>query len=390
MIYTEPKLDTAEDLLAALLVGTVGALDIPFEMASEAYRQYQAVGAFLNEHGDAIGGAPWDIYAQGSFRLGTVVSPAAESGHYDIDLVCLRSVEKTSTTQRLLKGELGTALKAYVRGSTEITTAEAGRCWTLDYRNQAFHMDVLPAIPDSEGSPTGILITDRVQFQWLKSDPKAYADWFSAQQTQELLRKREALADQRQSTTESVPIWQVKTTLQQGVQVFKRHRDLFFVKDPRSAPPSILITTLAALAYRGEQNLYEAVAMMAEEMPTHVARDGLTWYVPNPAQPEENFADKWRSDPSRRLHFFRWIEAVKADLQEARRSTGLEVVTESLSRSFGETVVRKSAAGLGDLFRTKRESGDLAMAAGTGTLGSLASNARPVRRHGFYGGPGPK
>ena len=34
------------------------------------------------------------------------------------------------------------------------------RCWTLGYPDHGFHLDVLPAIPDAELPPTGILLTD--------------------------------------------------------------------------------------------------------------------------------------------------------------------------------------------------------------------------------------
>ena len=234
-------------------------------------------------------------------------------------------------------------------------------------------------------TPTGILLTDREMYQWLHSDPKAFADWFRERQKSELMRKQAALAETRQSTIETVPEWQVKTTLQRSVQVFKRHRDIYFVKEPKAGPPSILITTLAALSYGGEQNLYEAVVMMAEAMPTHVKSDGRGWSVPNPIQPAENFVDKWETDPDRRRNFQRWIEVLKQDLAEAHKSSGLDIVAESLSRSFGDGPVKKSAAGVGSRFRTMREAGTLAMTTGTGTLITKTPTARPVAPHGFYG-----
>jgi hypothetical protein len=267
MIETEIQLDTPEDLLAALLAGTVEALDIPYELAQEARARYEAVGLHLNAHGDAVGGAPWDVYPQGSFRLGTVVSPAYAAGHYDIDLVCLRRIEKTSTTQAQLKREVGQALRGYVTESDGVAIKEGGRCWTLDYTGLYFHADVLPAIQDPDGSPTGILLTDRDLFLWLQSDPIRYAEWFRDRMKTELLQKRAALAERRQSTIEQVPESLIRTTLQRSVQVLKRHRDIHFKDAVNLKPPSILITTLAAHAYPGEGNLYQVVATMAEDMP---------------------------------------------------------------------------------------------------------------------------
>ncbi len=47
MIDTKPQLDTAEDLLAALLTGTVDALELPAELAAAAGARYREVGEHL-------------------------------------------------------------------------------------------------------------------------------------------------------------------------------------------------------------------------------------------------------------------------------------------------------------------------------------------------------
>jgi hypothetical protein len=389
MIDTETPLETNEDLLAALLGGIVEVLDIPSELADEARGRYLALGNHLNTHGDAAGGAPWDVYPQGSFRLGTVVSPLNGARDYDIDLVCLRRIEKTSTTQERLKHEVGQALEGYVVEANDVTMKEGNRCWTLDFPGHHFHADVLPAIPDAEGSPTGILLTDRQVFIWLPSDPIRYAEWFRDRMKVELIQKRAILAERRQSSIEDVPESAVKTTLQRSVQVLKRHRDIFFQADPPAAPPSILITTLAAHAYPGERNLYQVVSTMADGMPGYIQRDGSTWYVANPVQPNENFADKWPYEPQRRENLLRWIEALRRDLEDARNVEGIPLVAERLGRSFGVDAVRKSAERLGDIYLGKRQAGALTMATGTGTISTSTSGTRPVPRHGFYGAEDP-
>jgi hypothetical protein len=87
-------------------------------------------------------------------------------------------------------------------------------------------MDVLPAIPDPDATPTGILLTDKKLTLWLTSDPVAYADWFRRRMATEFLQRRTALATEMRKSIEQVPEWQVKTTLQQVIQVLKAHRDL--------------------------------------------------------------------------------------------------------------------------------------------------------------------
>jgi hypothetical protein len=378
-------LNTPEGVLSELLTGAAEALDIPPELESHARWRYEDIGTYLNKHGDALGGADWNVYPQGSFLLGTVVSPAVAEGDYDVDLVCLRMIEKTSTTQVELKQGVGEALGQYVRVGDGIALAEGGRCWTLQEAGLHFHSDVLPAIPDADGSATGILLTDRDFARWLKSDPLRYAQWFKDRMKVELLEKRAKLAEVRKSKIEDIPDSAVKTTLQRSVQVLKRHRDWHFRDDPMAGPPSILITTLAAHAYKGEQNLFEAVAMMAEAMPLYIQRDGTDWCVPNPVQPEEDFADKWRTEPDRHRNFMRWLETVKGDLSEILQVKGIPLLSERMAKSFGETVVKKSAARLGQGFKDLRETGKLTMGVGSGLLSTGTTGTRQVKPHGFYG-----
>jgi hypothetical protein len=42
----------------------------------------------------------------------------------------------------------------------------------------SFHLDVLPAIPNPDGGPSAILLTDRTLLRWQHSDPIAYGRWF--------------------------------------------------------------------------------------------------------------------------------------------------------------------------------------------------------------------
>ena len=383
MIDTKPSFSTAEDLLDQLLAGTLEELDIPPQLAQVARQRYAQVGMFLNQYGDSAGRSAWDVYPQGSFRLNTVVRPITLSGDFDIDVVCVRGVDKKSTTQDSLKAEVGMALAQFAKTADAGTCQQGGRCWTLDYPHLHFHMDVLPSIPDAANRPSGILLADRDYSRWLPSDPIRFAGWFRDRMKTELLRKQAQLAESRRSTIEQVPEDEVKTTLQRAVQALKRHRDLFFVGAPASRPPSILITTLAAHAYKGEQNLYEAVVMMAESMPKHIVRDGSDWYVLNPVQPQENFADTWRTNPERRDNFERWLGGLRQDLGETRQQRGLQLVAERLARGFGGEVM-KSAERLGEKYLKTRESGGLTMAA-TGLLSTQASDSLKVRKHGFYG-----
>lgn len=83
-------------------------LDISIAEQERAIARYEDLGNWLNsEHG---GRAEVRVYAQGSFRLGTVVRPVDFGGDFDIDLVFLRRLARISITQRDLKEQAGAQL----------------------------------------------------------------------------------------------------------------------------------------------------------------------------------------------------------------------------------------------------------------------------------------
>lgn len=376
-----------EEILAHLLTGIAQELDIPDQLYEGMVAEYESVGNWLVAQ--AIGGTTdWNVYPQGSVRLGTVVLPTANGDEYDIDLVCLRGLLKRSITQAELKSEVGEAIKAFVaahgwRPSGPEGCKEGCRCWTLLYPHRRFHMDALPAIPDPEGSPTAILLTDRDLRLWQYSDPIGYSNWFRSQMKTEFLREREIIAKAARASVEDVPEWRVKTKLQRMVQVLKRHRDVYFADDPDARPASILITTAATLTFQGSVgSLFEAVVRAGDRMPDHFEnRAGVIW-LPNPVNPAENFADKWRLHPERRHKFTRWLDQLRRDLEAAAGTSGLPRVAETLQRGFGKQPVAKAAERLGREFRGLREAGQLTVT-GAGLLGTGGETR--VAHHSFYG-----
>lgn len=372
--------ERAEDQLSALLDGTLEQLDIPRELHREAARQYQRVAGYLGADDD-LSSEDVAIYTQGSFRLGTVVLPLGRTD-YDIDLVFRLALALEETTKRGLKHLAGQRLGEFLQDCDEERPAlsEGGRCWTLGWSR--FHMDILPAIPDVDHLPHGIRITDRALRNWLRSNPVGYSDWFFKQMSKELFSLREALAKKRGISIEDVKDWEVKTILQRVVQVLKRHRDLFFLAEPEQKPPSILLTTLAAHAYRGEAGLFEAVTHAAEVMPGLVESRGGRLWVPNPVQDEENFADKWEAHPERYRRFVTWMRRLQQDLEEAADQRGLDLVVGRLVEGFG-VEVKKAAEGFGLRYQDTRRTGALMSAAGTGAL--ITSAGARVRDHTFYG-----
>lgn len=378
--------DSRANPVSQLLGGAVESLDIPEDLFRAAATEYADVGSWLADHADGEDG--WEIYPQGSFLLGTVVQPLGRD-EYDIDLVCRRNLDKSRVSQAELKAGVGEVLAAYLNsryGDSGAPDAceDRKRCFTLTYA-KAFHLDVLPAIPDTERPPTGILLTDRDLHEWQHSDPKAYAEWFKRQMAAEFISKRAMLAEAARVEPEQIPDSEVKTTLQSTVQALKHHRNLYFAEDLDSRPASILVTTLAAHAYSGEQDLFDALLGAAAGMPAHIAHDGSGWSVPNPVQERENFADKWSDYPERAQGFFAWLQQLEVDLRAANEERRLDRVASRLVEGFGQGPIEKAVKGLGQDTLATRERGELGVDRASGALTAVGVGATKVTRHDFYG-----
>jgi hypothetical protein len=341
-----------EDLLAK----TGAALDIPDHVYEDATLKYEDVGSWLGaEDSDLFKYAP-EIYVQGSFRLGTVIRPVSDADEYDIDLVCRLDIEKEQTTQKELKDRVGDRLKK--RDDLAKILEPSRRCWVLDYPSEnqmpSFHMDVLPTIPNVERPPTGILVTDTELTLWQKSNPKAYAEWFFGRMKVIFQEKRAALAEViRASNVEEVPEWQVKTPLQTAVQLLKRHRDIHFQEKQDVKPVSIIITTLAARAYENQPKVYDALSTIVQKIEDNWGKPGFVenrngrWWVQNPVDDGENFADKWNEYPERREAFIEWVKKVRNDFSSAAKTRTLDETVHALTPVLGERTMIKAAENMG-------------------------------------------
>ncbi len=344
-----------QELLDALLDGTAEALDIPSELRIVAVEEYGRIAIWLAKRCNAPGEIR--IYPQGSFRLGTVVLPTAFGDQYDIDLVFLRWIGKESTTQSELKAIVGELLASYVESRRHDPNCpklvERGRCWTLEYSGLRFHLDILPTIPDDEALPNGVLLTDRDLFRWQHSNPIGYADWFRQRETETEIKKAAAIvASARGYNIADVPEHLIRTPLQRLVQIMKRHRDLHFADDLDNRPPSILLTTLVAHAYRGEDSLIAALTAVLSRMDSVIENRNGVWWVENPAHAGENFADKWNTAPERRTAFLDWVRSLAEAMIDLRTKRGLDTVAASLGSIFGESQVKVAVTKMGD--RTRR------------------------------------
>lgn len=360
-------------------------IDITEAQYARIYDVYHRVNNHLCEPSSSLAKYDPGAYIQGSVRIGTTNRPVLEGEEVDADSVILLQMRKEDITQAALFAMVGGRLKQHPEFARVLRPGR--RCWTLDYPDE-FHMDILPALPDLEaalpGRAEGILITDKKLHRWLHSNPIGYANWFKERMGQQLIAELEALALREGVSVEQIPIYRVKTTLQKVVQLLKRHRDIYFQENPNNRPISIAITTLAARAYAGQDDLAEAFVAIALALRDHIECDGDRYTVSNPVQPEENFLDKWEQYPERQKAFFRWLDKLEKDVIEIQKGKSLITLSADLKGMFGKNAVENAVAGFGDDVRVQRDTGRLKVAASTGALGN--TGVAQVRPHTFHSG----
>lgn len=326
-----------EQQFSRILVSLAEQLDIPDSKYEEAVSRYEAVGKWLDANDSKLHIYKPTIYPQGSFRLGTMIKPINDGDEYDIDLVCHLEIDKRNVTQQELKKMVGDRLKAYA--PYEKILDEGRRCWTLNYANE-FHMDILPAIPDYERLNDSILITDKKLKFWQKSNPKGYARWFANRMQVIFKQRKTAFAESLRANIEDVPDYKIRTPLQRSVQLLKRHRDFYFNgKDHK--PISIIITTLAGHTYQNEADLFEVISNIINGMTDlrNIRDQRGIYYIPNPTNPDENFADKWNEDSNLPKAFLAWLGQLRSDIGIAIELKDLSETKKFLGPIFGVGVV---------------------------------------------------
>lgn len=186
-------------------------------------------------------------------------------------------------------------------------------------------------------------------------------------------------------------MYKIKTSLQQAIQLLKRHRDIMYDELPetrkKNAPISIIITTLAALAYNNESNLYDALNSIVSKMENYVEKDGDTYKILNPVMQEENFADKWNIEPDKANEFFCWLQCAKKEIiTEPLNAQGLHVLTGNLETCFGKNIVQRSIKDEGEAIKSARENKSLYVSGLKGGLQTSSTNTtKKVGGHTFFG-----
>ena len=370
------------------------SLELTEAQFHEAKKRYEGVGRWLDDTRNPVLRA-LVIYLQGSTAIGTTVRPINRNEH-DVDLIAHCPDVSSGIPPAVLKRTIGERLRSnqhYAR-----ILEEKARCWRLSYANE-FHMDITPAIPNRQCLQGGELVPDRELKEWSPSNPKGY---------RELFERRAALApsipltlslpEGLRAEVETFPrLGGPKGVLRRVVQIAKRHRDQYFSeKDPKLAPISVIVTTLASRSYeRCVQTstydnefdfLYDVISGMPRFIETQTIGDNQRrWFVWNETTQGENFAEKWNSNPRLARAFWQWHRHAVDDLANLLRGQGFDELFNTLSRSFGATPAKRAREEMTRHLSSARSKSLLSVAPGVGLVVGNAPAATRIRPNTFYG-----
>lgn len=347
-----------------LLNEMIEQLDLPKSVEEKVRQRYQSLGDWFNREDSTLKNV--DIFVQGSFGQGTTIKPLQEGEDYDLDMSCKVNIVdfKTKYTQKELMQMVKTELELYrQKVGIHRGVEEKRRCLRLYYKDEVpFHLDFVPSIPlekekaneyrsgllksyqkdeqfASNLAMNAVNIPDKekesynvISEQWHISNQQGYLLWF---QNKMAPGKQEL----RKASIEPIPVYKQKTVLQRCIQLLKRHRDTMFadevVKD--SKPISIIITTLAARAYKGEQSIEVAIMNILNTMPNYI-NAGIP-RIPNPVKPEEDFTDRWDDPKFAQLelekNFRLWLRQAELDFTQLINEQHVKEIRGILKKGFG-------------------------------------------------------
>ena len=366
-----------------------------------AEQRYKSVADVI-ERDPFFKNALLSVYAQGSFRIRTTAKPYKKN-EFDLDFVVHLDFLTGKNYHPLeVLNELERCLRSNdtYKGMIE----RKNRCIRIVYAND-FHLDIMVGCQETYFEQNRILVPDRKTEDWTPSNPIGYGDWFTAR-AQLKLEQRTLLFNAYKArnleirASEDLPVepaYEFKIPLERAVQILKRHRDVYFYERDNLATSSIILSTLAAEAYQGELSVFATI----DRIITYIEEKPRDWFgriepfkIPNPANLNENFSEKWYEDHKLFDAFMGFVRDTRR-IWESIKQASSPVLRESLlEQAFGETRIKRLLAEQRNYqYKTAKAQRltPVAQAAGLGVLHTTPSvkptfeptpvNNQPARRY---------
>lgn len=347
---------------------------------ASAERSYNAISEWIE--GDLVffKNIPFNIYPQGSYRIGTGIKPL-KGEEFDLDIVVHMNAPYEMFNPIDTLNQLERRLRE--NGLYKTMLERKNRCVRINYAN-LFHIDILPGFQESALDLNRIVVPDRSLKDWTPTNPKGYGDWFKSKYiNKNLILLEKSL--RAEDLPEQVP-YHLMQPIQRAVQLIKRYRDIYFKDEPDSATSSIILTTLAGLFYTGQQSEFGAIKGIINAVYEKLKiLNGTVLHIVNPANPNEIFSDKWVNEPHLYKSFNSFITDFKQLWDKLEQTKGIQNVNEILKEMFGELTSTSALVEQTDFIQKARNSGQLGVAKSSGLLTGVTVQSTLVKPNNFYG-----
>lgn len=376
MYFLNNKTAQIDDLLAR----AAEKLQLDKTRREKIESSYMSIQEVLENDPEFFNSKSFEIYPQGSVRIGTTVKPLAKN-EFDLDIVLhIRDKNYEQTNPIKVYNELKRVLKN--DGRYEDKVEPKTRCVRLKYAGD-YHMDILPGCQEKIQNEDVIIIPDRELKEWLISNPRGYAKWF--------LEKAETIRLtllEKAYSAEEIPAddFATKKPLQRAVQIIKRYRDLFFEKSPDYATSSIVLTTIAGELYQNQESIFETIDSIISQIKNKVNVSRTQRIkVLNPVNEEEDFTDKWEREPQYYSEFIRFSESLYESWQRLKQDNGIIEESNILKGVIGEKLFSDSIREQTMITEDYRQKGKVFSSSAAGTLGSKKQADNPIKKNTFFG-----
>lgn len=279
----------------------------------------------------------FEIYPQGSVKIGTTVKPIVNN-EFDLDIVVHIRTDWSKHKPSFIYNQLKRVLE-----NNEVykkMMESKNRCIRLNYSGD-FHMDILPGCQENLLDNNKLKVPDRSQGDWVSSNPKGYADWFLTRTNMNKLTLLE-----KAYSVENLPIdeFSRKKPLQRSVQLIKMYRDKYFEKNPDKATSSIILTTISGQFYNGEDSIYRTIEDIITNIKSNISINEYNQkrlMVLNPVNKDEDFTDKWENEPELYDHFKKFIQHLVNEWKKLKHENSVENNSLILKGLFGESIYQK-------------------------------------------------
>lgn len=278
------------------------SLQLTLNKYKELLSNYQALVKFIsNKH--ILSDDDGVIFVQGSFAIDTAIKPLRKD-EVDVDMVAMFSQVWTP----------GMQVQSFYKKLEEIFQGSRYEDMYEVYKNvirinysSNYHFDIMPTLPITASNSNSLKAVDTKMSRWVNRFPKLYIDWFINKANLINDYEKGILFDRSRYSVEvfkkmaTEPLkepkeYYSKAPLTRIIQLIKRARDVFFKDVDEFIPQSIVLTTIVANDYKGEQSIYKALLNASKGLFSY-AKSNKQFTIVNPVSQKEIFTDKWQKEP---------------------------------------------------------------------------------------------